>query len=131
MIIPVYSQDLFCREAFVICLKVPVDEATFLRRGKVRRGSYAGDLLVRLYAAIFRQSLRLERDYRKYYSVEYATFSEYVDKRLSLSGERLDDIYSEFDLGHVIIYFCSPYCFLSENYGLEFLTKLLEHGGGA
>lgn len=129
MITRITSHDILCREAFLICLDASVDEDTFLRRGKVRSGTYAGELLSKLHDAIFRQSLQLDRDYREYYSIEYPTFAEYMHKRFLLRGKPIEDVSAEFGLGKRIIYFCPRYCFISEDYGVEFLSKLLEPGG--
>lgn len=126
MIIPTLSRELLGGEAFLICLSAAVDEATFLRRGKVRPGSYAGELLSNLHDAIFRQSLQLERDYREYYAVEYSTFAEYLRKRFLLPPDTAVAASTEFDRAKRITYFLPRYCFIEGNYGLEFLTKLVE-----
>lgn len=120
---------LFGKQAFLICRRAPIDEGTFLRRGGVKPNTYAGEILSSLYDGIFRRSLRLDEDYRKYYSLEYATFGEYLRKRLVPYGTRVDDVVGQFDLGNQILYFCAGYCFIDEEYGVDFLRKLLEPGG--
>jgi hypothetical protein len=115
-----YQQDYF------ICLRTSVSEAAFLRRGKVRARTYAGSLLEDLYHQIFHQSLELKSDYIKYYAVEYATFAEYLHKRLLVPWQISHDLNDQFQKNAQIIHFHASHCFLYEDYGFEFLQKLLE-----
>lgn len=112
--------------SYIICLNGVVDEATLLRRAMVKPATYAGDLLINLHDAIFCRSLELKREYEKYYAVEYATFTEFVRKRFLLSQEVVGKFSAEFARSSHVIYFNSCYCFLEEDYGREFLEKLLE-----
>jgi hypothetical protein len=111
--------------SYIICLNGVVDEATLMRRAMVKPGTYAGDLLMNLHDAIFRRSFELKREYAEYYAVEYATFDEFVRKRLLLSQEVIGKLSAEFARSSRVIYFNSCYCFLEEDYGREFLEKLL------
>lgn len=127
MIISTVGRELLAdRQTYLICLGAAVDEATFLSRGKVKQGTYAGELLSKLHDAIFRQSLRLDRDYRKYYAVEYSTFAEYLRKRFLLPEGLAAAASTRFEERDQIIYFIPRYWFLEGDYGLEFLAKLLD-----
>lgn len=112
--------------SYIICLNGVVDEATLLRRAMVKPATYAGDLLMNLHDAIFRRSLELKREYAEYYAIEYATFTEFIRKRFLLSQEVVGKLSAEFACSSHVIYFNSCYCFLEEDYGREFLEKLLE-----
>jgi hypothetical protein len=114
--------------AYIICLRGFVDEATLLRRAMVKPATYAGDLLMNLHDAIFRRSLELKREYAEYYAVEYATFTEFIRRRFLLRQDVVSKLNAEFARCSHIIYFHSCYCFLEEDYGREFLEKLLEPG---
>ena len=111
---------------YFICLEHSVDEKTFLRRAKAKPGTYAGELVTNLYEAIFYRSVELKTDYTKYYALEYATFGEYLRKRLLVPIEIIDHVASEFSKSRQIIYFNPVYSFLDEDYGREFLERLLE-----
>lgn len=120
------GRDSSYRNSYLICLGVSVDEATLLRRAKVKPGTYAGELLANLYDGIFRRSLELKREYAEYYAVEYATFAEYVRKRFLFAPEMVCKVSAQFSRSRQIIYFQPSYCFLENDYGREFLEKLLE-----
>ncbi|SRR5258708_7367668 len=111
---------------YFICLKTLVDEKTFLRKGKVKAGTYAGDLLSNLYKAIFRLSLELKSDYTNYYAIEYGSFAKYLHKRFLLPEEAVLTVDAQFANSSQIIFYRPGYYFLHEEYGLEFLKKLLE-----
>jgi hypothetical protein len=120
------NSDSFYQRPRVICLRAPVDLKTFLQRAKVAPRTYAGELLSNLYTAIFNHSLELIRDYRIFYSFEYATFVEYLGKRLLIEKDAAVTIAAEFSRSRQIIYFKPNYSFLAEDYGQEFLERLLE-----
>jgi hypothetical protein len=126
MILPVIARDSYRSRSFVVCLRVAVSEPVFLRRAKVKPGTYAGNLISRLYDMIFRRSLEFKYDYRKYYAVEYNSFGEYLHKRFLFSPDDVNEISSQFSKSLQIIYFHPRYTFLEDEYGYEFLKKLLE-----
>lgn len=126
MIFTIGRNRSFSNQPYIICLNGAVNETTLLRRAMVKPATYAGDLLLNLYDAIFCRSIELKREYATYYAVEYATFGEFVRKRFLLSHELAGKLNEEFARCSQIIYFHSCYCFLEEDYGYEFLEKLFE-----
>jgi hypothetical protein len=120
------NRDSFHQQRFLICLSGSIDEATFLRRGKVKPGTYAGDLLANLHDTIFHRSLELKRDYERYYAIEYPTFAKYVRKRFLFPWEVVSTASAQFSRSRHIFYFRPGYYFLHDDYGQEFLEKLLE-----
>ena len=125
MILPFISGP-FERQAYLICLRRPLDEVTFLRRARTKSGTYAGDLMARLYEGIFHRSLELRQDYAKYYSVEYTSFAEYLSKRFLFPEDVTLKLIPQYSRSAGIFYFNSGYSFLEADYGLGFLEKLLE-----
>ncbi|MFL6439836.1 MAG: hypothetical protein ACJ71Q_19845 [Terriglobales bacterium] len=129
MILPIGSRHRMNQISFLICLPTEIDEATVLHRGKVRRGTYAGELLANLHDAIFHRSLELTDDYMEYYSAEYATFTEYARKRFLLPSHVIEDLGMQFAKKRKIFFFHPSYSFLEDgDYGIKFLEKLLEPG---
>ena len=123
------GQDSHFSYPYVICLGTPIDKKTFLHRAKVKPGTYAGDLLAGVYDAIFHRSLELKRDYVEYYAVEYPTFSEYLRKRFRFTADTIRKISDQQSGSRQIIYFKPSYTFLEDDYGYEFLERLLEPTG--
>lgn len=120
------GRDSSSRRSFMICLDSPIDEAALLLKAKVKPGTYAGELIANLYDEIFHRSLELKRDYADYYALEYGTFDEYVRKRFLFSSELVSTINSHFFQSTQIIYFQPSQYFLEDDYGLDFLERLLE-----
>ena len=126
MILPVVSRNSIGHVSFLICLRTSIDESTFLRKAEVKQGTYAGELLAKLHDAIFNRSLDMSRDYVEYYAIEYATFGEYAHKRFLLRPDVVRKITKQFGQKYRILHFHPGYSFLEDDYGLKFLTKLLE-----
>ena len=120
------GRDSSSKRSILICLGTSIDEAEFLLKAKVKPGTYAGELIANLYDDIFHRSLELKRDYADYYSLEYGTFEKYVRKRFLFSPELTSTISSQFMQSSQIIYFQPYQYFLEDDYGLDFLERLLE-----
>ncbi len=100
--------------------------ARMVNRAQARPGSYAHDLIVELHADIFVRSLDLKADYLTYFAVEYATFADYLRRRERLVPSDVAVLAAAFDRSAAIIRFEPWHAFLREEYGLKFLTTLLE-----
>lgn len=121
----IFTTDLN-QSSYIICLDGMTDKETLMKRAMVKPKTYAGDLIENIYDAIFRLSVELKRQYKQYYSIEYATFGDYSRKHLLFTQEmsnKLNDLYARCSY---IYNFHSCYCFLEEEYGRDFLEKLLE-----
>jgi len=120
-----YSQD-----EYVVCPRVPVTVAELrdrmLRRAKVTEGSYAYRLMDNLHAAIFVQSLDLKADYAGYFAREYASFGEYLQRRTHFPPEVVTRLTETADISNGMYHFSPVYAFLTDTYGLEFLTRLVD-----
>lgn len=120
------GRDSSSRRSFVICLGTSIDEAALLSKAKVKPGTYAGELIANLFDEIFHRSLELKHDYANYYALEYGTFDEYVRKRFLFPSNLVGTISSQFFQSSQIIYFQPSQYFLEDDYGLDFLERLLE-----
>ena len=118
--------DSYFQQKYVFCLRTGIDKAMFLRRAKVKPGTYAGDLITSLYESIFERSVDLKSDYKTYYAVEYKSFEVYLRKRFLLGQKVASLIAAHCENSVQIVYFHPGYSFLREEYGLDFLTRLLE-----
>src|SRR5437868_2514244 len=124
MILNTKDESSSFRQTFLLCLTAPVSEATFLRRAKVRVGTYAGDLMAQLHGAIFKRSLELKSDYATYFAREYSTFGEYVSKLFRLSDDVVKEVERAYNVARLILHYEASLYFLEGDYGRDFLTKL-------
>jgi hypothetical protein len=60
--------------------------------------------------------------------VEYATFAEYLRKRLLWSSDVIRDVNREYSKSTQIVYFKPAQSFLDHEYGPALLRKLLKSG---
>jgi len=120
-----YNQD-----EFVVCPLAPITVAELrermLQRAKVTVGSYAYRLINDLHSAIFVQSLDLKADYEAYFVREYASFGEYLRRRARFPSAVVATLSKAIDMSSGMYHLRSWYAFLTDTYGLEFLTRLLE-----
>lgn len=128
MIIPL-SRDRFGQDGYLICPSAPVSVAELrdhmLRRAKVAEGSYAYRLVDDLHAAIFERSLDLKADYETYFSREYESFGEFLQRRMRFSAAAVTALTKALDKSSGMYFFRPSHSFLEGEYGLEFLTRLL------
>jgi len=125
MIIVVRNERLL-REEYVLAVHAVPTEAEFLRRAKVRPGTYAGRLMAKLYARLFKWSLELKRDYTIYYEMEYGTFTRYLRKRHMLSLAEAKGLEERFARASAIVRFGRLYTFMEEGVGADLLESLLD-----
>lgn len=129
MIISLYS-DSYGQNDYFICprasLSIAELRARMLDRAKVNSGSYASGLIDCLYADIFIHSLDLKKDYTDFFEKEYEKFGEYLRKRMRFPREVVQELQVAFDISSAIYRFRPRFSFLNDEYGLEFLTTLIE-----
>lgn len=125
MIISLKRDDSSFRKHYLLCLDALVDKSTFIQRAKVKPGSYAGDLIANLHDEIFFYSLDLKTDYSNYYEVEYGNFFHYARRRLLFDDDIAKKLVDYLERSAVILLFEPPYDFMDDEYGFEFLGRLL------
>lgn len=129
MIIP-FKASQHGQDEYIICVRLPLTvtelRERMLQRAKVSRGSYAYGLIDNLHAQIFVQSLDLKADYEAYFAREYESFSEYLRRRERLPAAIVGKLAEVFDVSMGMYYYKPRYAFLTDTYGLQFLTRLIE-----
>jgi len=126
MIIVVKQRESSFRKRYLLCLEALVDKATMMQKAKVKAGSYAGDLISNLHDEIFSYSLNLKHDYLSYYTDEYCEFFVYARKRFLFKKEVANALAEVFDKCAAILLFEPSYYFLEDEYGVDFLGRILE-----
>lgn len=97
-----------------------------LRLAKATEGSYAYRLVDDLHVEIFVRSLDLKTDYETYFAREYDSFAEFLTRRMRFPSSAIDALTEAMHDSSGIYYYRPSYSFLSDDYGLEFLARLLE-----
>lgn len=125
-----FKPEQFSQDEYVICPRAPATAAELrgrmLQRAKVIEGSYAYRLIDSLHSAIFAQSLDLKADYVTYFSREYESFGEYLRRRLRFPSAVVTSLTEAVDMSSGMYHFSTAYSFLMDEYGVEFLKRLLE-----
>lgn len=136
MIVPFRTRE-HGQDEYVVCPEAPATVAELrermLGRAKVAEGSFAFRLVDELHADIFRRSLDLKADYLAYFAREYDAFGTFMRRRTRFPAFLVDAIAAVYKQSSGIYHFRPAQAFLSEGYGLEFLSHLLEEptsGGG-
>lgn len=66
-----------------------------LRKYKVRMGSYAGKVLLRIYNSYFGNATSIKREYLRYYKKEFRTYEEYLICRFNMPEDLAKRICNE------------------------------------
>ena len=62
---------------------------------KVKKKSYAGNVILRIYNYYFGDSKNVKREYEIYYSKEFSNYKDYLICRFNISNELADTISKE------------------------------------
>jgi len=109
--------------AYVLFFRTPPTRAAFLKRARVKPGTYAEELMGDIYDDVFRHCCELRREYQRYYAVEYSHFSAFLACFGHLPKEICDRADSHsFHYTHIIPY--HPPGFLQDEDGLNLLARL-------
>ncbi len=115
---------LTASNAALAFLKSQPSRQQFLSRAKVRRNTYAAELLLNLFDEMFVYSKNLREEYLKYYKIEYPTFSEFADTFSNVPESVIPKLDGYFHRYELIIHFGIP-GYLEEDSGAETLCRLL------
>lgn len=69
-------------------------KARFLRLYKVKRNSYAGSVLCRIYDSYFSNPINIKKEYQKYYKIEYDSCEQFLVCHFNMSEELAEKICS-------------------------------------
>jgi len=111
--------------SYLLFLKKQPTRAEFLRVAGVLSGTYAEELMLGLYDDIFVYSGELRRQYLRYYTIEYARFSQFADALTGIPETLLPKIDEHFRKFEFIIHYRGAQEYLRGDEGLETLGRLL------
>lgn len=68
---------------------------TLLKKYKVRKNSYAGNVLSRVYDSYFGSATNLQKEFSRYYKKEFGTCKQYLICRFNMPEELAQKVCSE------------------------------------
>lgn len=111
--------------AYLLLIHQQPTKAGFLKRARVKPGTYADELMINIYDGIFHYSRELKREYQKYYAVEYPRFSEFVENFGLIPSNLFVQADHYYSCCSRIIHYHPHQWFLFGEEGLRLLARLL------
>ena len=112
---------------FVIFDKNKLSREQFLFKCKIRKNSFASDLMTKVYYTLFNAQIDLEREYKEYYFEEYISFESFLYNKYVVSLKNIQYLLSEKKNNEKIYYidlFKQPDYGISELINNDFIIKL-------
>ncbi|GGB70083.1 hypothetical protein [Henriciella pelagia] len=107
---------------FILATSWSPDRQQFFDALRIRHHGLAAQLFGQIFDVLFVVSLDLRREYQRYYAVEYASFSDYVE---IYYGKTLSDVEREKEHVFWIKYVPSLLDTAFENHQLEAVLKVI------
>ena len=77
---------------FVYTYSKNINSHSFLAFFGVNKHTYFAYFFRRLYTALFKRSIDLEKEYKKYYKKEYPEYHDYLSKKYNLNEDEINDL---------------------------------------
>ena len=74
----------------------------FIKSCCVREGSWAEELVNRIFDCLFANTTNLLEEYKEFFQIEYPTFAEFIQKRYGLSRSKLKKIKGNSPPDHIL-----------------------------
>ena len=111
--------------AYLLLLRQRPTKAAFVKRARVKRGTYAEELIGDIYDEIFRHCRELKREYQKYYTVEYPRFSAFAENFCWFPPDLLAHANYYYARYTHVIHYVTHQEFLTDDEGIQLLARLL------
>ncbi|MFH1900987.1 MAG: hypothetical protein ABIK26_01900 [Candidatus Omnitrophota bacterium] len=83
----IYGYEAFNR--YFIIFDKRITRNRFIKRAKVKKNSFSGKLMGRIYDCLTSELVDVLEEYKKFYSLEYEAFEEFLYKKYNLDNETL------------------------------------------
>jgi len=93
---------------FFLTLKKNFNKKDFLRKAKVRKGSFAENLISRLFEVLRHEVIDINAEFKKYYRKEYESLQIFLDKKYNLNKKLTDKIVEANNKGYKIFLGVTP-----------------------
>lgn len=121
-------------DKYIIRLKQWIAKSDFVKAGQVIPGSYAEELLGRIYDCLITHSINIVDEYQKYYIEEYPDLESFLYWKYSIDESTVASIISDLKpgdfLGYGSVYSGGSYNigqFIMEESNLEAIKRIM-HG---
>jgi hypothetical protein len=121
-------------DQYVIRLKQRIEKSDFIKAGQVMCGSYAEELLGRIYDCLITHSINIIDEYQKYYIEEYPDLESFLYWKYNIDKSTAASIISDLRpgdfLGYGSVYSGGDYNigqFVREESNLEMVNTLFQH----
>lgn len=88
---------------FILSVHRDFELSHYMSNSKVTINSFAYEISMRIYEALFERSVCLNLDYDEYYSSEYESFEEYLDKKMLFQEDVVQEVLSFTNYHHYYI----------------------------
>ena len=124
----------FIREdEYIIRLKHLIEKSDFIEAGQVTPGSYAEELLGRIYDCLFTHLTNIVDEYQKYYFEEYSDLASFLFWKYNIDEETVASVISDLKpenfIGHGSLYSGGNYNvgqFIREKDNLEMIKQIVQ-----
>lgn len=103
-------------DEYFIILEKDYNEQTFLKRAKLKKNSFAWNLMRRIYRCLTSEVVNVIYEYKRYYAREYDTFEKFLYKKYNLDSEFIETLLGNLT-GKNLLYFRKKY--VSGDYAIE------------
>ena len=86
-------------DQYIIHLKQKIDRYNFIKAGQVIPGSYAEELLGRIYDCLVTYSVDIIDEYQRYYIEEYSDLKSFLYWKYNIDESTINSIISELEPG--------------------------------
>lgn len=121
------------RDRYLVVLGRGCSKSDFLEVARVMAGSYAEELMERIYDCLVTHAADIREEYRKYYSVEYADLETFLYWKYNVDRATTAKIMSRLKpgdfLGYGSVYSGGDYVigqFIMSDTGLEIVNRVFD-----
>ena len=108
-------------------------KSAFLKAAQTHPGSYAQELMERIYDCLMPHVLDVQKEYRKYYAIEYPDLETFLYWKYNLTRSTIDKIMSNLNqedvLGYGTVYAGGDYVtgqFIMSDTGIEMINQVFD-----
>ncbi len=120
-------------DEYIILLKHWIEKSDFLKAGQVIPGSYAEELLGRIYDCLITHLTNIVDEYQKYYFEEYPDLASFLFWKYNIDEETVASIINDLKpgnyVGHGLLYSGGNYNigqFIMEESNLEMAKRIMQ-----
>jgi len=87
---------------YILLINKDLTEGEFLKKVKVKKNTFAGNLMERVYENLINEASDLLYEYERFYSREYASLGEFLYKKLLIDKDTINLLLDNFSEEHYL-----------------------------